>query len=314
MQEKKNKRRFILLVVLVVATLLAFWWVQPENRIRVDQDVFQVEDLKSITRVELVSDTGSVTLAFNGTRWEVNGQSDADGNMINVLFATLQQARPRRMVARANRDSVYRRLENSGVKVLLYEAGDLKKSFFAGGNASRTQAFFADPSSKEVYVMAIPGYRVYVSGIFELKESGWWDKLAFNLNWVNFKGLTARFPTHPADNFTVSFNKDHFAIEELAETDTARLNTYLDHVSLLTVDEYVSATGVRDSLAKLEPSLEIAVTDRGNRNYRLRLFVPEPPFPAKGIIQDSRVAVFSRRKVQPILKARSYFSKKQGSF
>ncbi|HEX8039916.1 MAG TPA: DUF4340 domain-containing protein [Chryseosolibacter sp.] len=310
MQEKKNKRRFVLLVVLVVATLLVFWWVQPENRIRVDQNAFQVEDLKSITKVELVSGSDSVTLLFDGARWEVNGQSDADGNMINVLFATLQQARPRRMVGRANRDSIYHQLETSGVKVLLYDAGELKKAFFAGGNASKTQAYFADPSSKDVYVMAIPGYRVYVSGIFELKESGWWNKLAFDLNWVNFKGLTAKFPKNPADNFTVSLNRDHFAIEGLAETDTARLNTYLDDVSLLTVDEYVSAPGVKDSLAKREPFVEIAVTDMGNRNYRLRLFVPEPPFPAKGIIQDSRVAIFSRRKIQPLLKPRSYFSKK----
>ena len=127
---------------------------------------------------------------------------------------------------------------------------------------------------------------------------------------MNFKGLRAEFPKNPADNFTVSLNRDHFAIEGLAETDTARLNTYLDEVSLLTVDEYVSATGVKDSLAKREPFVEIAVTDMGNRNYRLRLFVPEPPFPAKGIIQDSRVAVFNRRKVQPLLKPRSYFSKK----
>ena len=169
MQERRNKRQFVLLVVLVVVTLLVFWWVQPENRIRVDQNAFQVEDLKSISKVELVSDEGSVTLLFNGTRWEVNGQSDADGNMINVLFATLQQARPRRMVARANRDSVYHQLETSGVKVLLYDAGELRKAFLAGGNASKTQAFFGDPSSKDVYVMSIPGYRVYVSGIFELK-------------------------------------------------------------------------------------------------------------------------------------------------
>ncbi len=310
MRERENKRRFILLVVLVVATLLAFWWVQPENRIKVDQDVFQVEDLKTVSRVELLSDSDSVILAFNGARWEVNGNSNADGNMINVLFATLQQAKPRRMVSRASRDSIYRQLEDSGVKVLLYDGPALQKEFIAGGNSAKTQAFFADPSTKDVYVMAIPGYRVYVSGIFELKESGWWNKLVFGFNWVSFRGLKAEFAENPAQNFTVSMSRDHFGIEGLAETDTAKLNTYLDDVSLLTVDEYVSEPGLKDSLLKVKAFAQITVADVANRHYTLRLYVPEAPSPVKGIIQDSQVAIFSRRKIQSLLKPKSYFRKK----
>jgi hypothetical protein len=309
MQETRNKRQLILLVVLVVATLLAFWWVQPENRVKIDQDIFQVPDLRSVSKVELMTDTSSVILQFNGARWEVNG-SGADGNMINVLFATLQQARPRRMVARATRDSMYTQLERSGVHVMLYSADNLQKTFFAGGNTARTQAFFADPASKEVYVMSIPGYRVYVSGIFELPESGWWDKLVFGFNWANFKSLKAGFPRRPEDSFAVSRSRQQFGLDGLVETDTAKLNTFLDDVSLLTVDRYVPEPKLKDSLSHVPPSVTLLVTDIGNRSYKLDLFGVESPRRVFGIIGDARVAVFAPRKIRRLVRPKSYFKKK----
>src|SRR5690606_4747692 len=108
MQEKRNKRQFMLLVALTVITLTAFWWVQPENRLDLDSSVFQVADLSVISRVDLVTDTSKVVLAFDGSTWRVNDTYRADADMIRVLFATLQQARPKRAVARAQEDSVYR--------------------------------------------------------------------------------------------------------------------------------------------------------------------------------------------------------------
>lgn len=310
MQEAKNKRRLILLVVLLAATVLLFWWVQPENRIAVDPGIFQVDDLRSISRVELVSDTSSVNLLFNGSAWQVNGNK-ADGNMINVLFATLQQARPRREVSLARRDSIYRQLEDSGVTVLLYAGQELKKKFLAGGNAAKTQAYFASPQSKDVYVMAIPGYRVYVAGIFELRESGWWEKLVFDFNWVNFKSLETHFPANPSGDFKVSRGDNNlFTVEGLPATDTTKLHNFLDDLSLLTVDEYVPEPGLKDSLRHATPSMRILVSDVADRTYRLNLYGGEAASPVSGLIQDEKVAIFSRRKIKPLLKSKSYFRKK----
>jgi hypothetical protein len=309
MQETRNKRQLILLAILVVATLLVFWWAQPENRVPVAHDVFQVQDLKAISKIELASGEKTVALSFDGAHWTVNG-SNADGNMINVLFATLQQARPRRMVARATRDSIYSALEKRGVGVRLYEGDLLVKTFIAGGNSSKTQAFFADPATREVYVMAIPGYRVYVSGIFEMSESGWWDKLVFGFNWASFNSLMAEFPGNPADNFHVERKQGQFGVEGLVQTDTARLNTYLDNVSLLMVDEYLAEPELKDSLLARVPLLHITVSDVGNRTYDLSVFDAGPAQRHSGVIQHSRVALFSPRKIQPLLKAKSFFRKK----
>lgn len=310
MQEKKNKKRFVLLVVLTFAALVVFWWIQPENRLDINRDVFQVEDLTSISKVELASDTGKVTLGFDGNGWRVNDQYSADGDMVRVLFATLQQARPKRAVADLRRDSIYQHLEESGVMVSLYEGDELKKQFLAGGNPARTQAFFADPDSGEVYVMNIPGYRVYVSGIFELRESGWRDKFVFGFNWRNFKGLEVEYPKSPSDNFRVSGDRRSFGIEGLPQADTARLNTFLDEVSLLTVDEYLSEPQLSDSLRNATPVMEIRVTDIGNRVYRLQLYDPGPGADFLGMIQDAQAARFDHRKIASLLKPKSFFTKK----
>jgi hypothetical protein len=310
MQERKNKKRFILLVALTLATLIAFWLLQPENRLNVDQDIFQVEDLSAISKVELVSDTSAVSLSFNGSRWRVNEKYNADGSMIRVLFATLQQAAPKRPVTGFRQDSVYNHLLDKGIKVSLYEGDELKKEFFVGGNSAKTQGFFADPFSKEVYVMAVPGYRVYVSGIFELGESGWRDKFVFGFNWRNFKSLEADFLKTPAENFDVTMDRDYLSIEGLPNGDTAKLNTFLDDVSLLTVDEYISEPWLRDSLLNLSPDFQLGVTDIANRTYRLRLYNNPVSETVLGIVHEDQPALFDRKKIQRLLKPKSFFVKK----
>jgi hypothetical protein len=210
----------------------------------------------------------------------------------------------------SQRDSVFERLSDSGVKVSLFQGQQLKKEFLAGGNTARSQAFFADPSSEQVYVMTIPGYRVYVSGILELAEGGWRDKYVFGFNWENFRTLEAIFPAKPEENFTVAMTKDFFGIQGMPEADTAKLNNFLDDVSLLTVEEYVSEPELRDSLLGRQPQLEIRVTDIGDRTYRLQMFDFGPRQEIYGLIQDSQVALFHRRKFAALLKPASFFRKK----
>ena len=129
--------------------------------------------------------------------------------MIDVLFATLQQAIPRKPVAAALSDSVSQYLQKDGVNVSLFADGNLEKSFFAGGNLQKTTAYFQLPGSVP-YTMVIPGYRVYTSGIFELKASGWKQKYVFGFNWRNFQRLEAEFPANHGYDFKVIMNKEFF--------------------------------------------------------------------------------------------------------
>ena len=311
MQEKKNKRLAILLCALCFITGLVYYFDRPAGTVEVDKDIFKNYDLKDINQVVLESRKGKVDLKFNGAKWEVNNQFNADATMIQVLFATFQQAEPKRPVAASVQDSLNRDLKENGVRVSLIASGKTELSFYAGGNAQKTQAFFSlDADEPKSYVVTIPGYRVYVSGIFEAPEKDWRDKLVFAFNWRNFERLETRFPQTPADNFDVGFHENHFTVQGLQKPDTAKLNTFLDDVSLLTVEEYIDLQTSRDTLSQSAPMMIVTVKDIGKRVYTLQLYRPSGTTQRiPGLINGAQWAYFDSRKVQNIFKRRTFFGK-----
>lgn len=306
MQEKKNKRRLILFCVLCCLTTTVFILGRNKGSVDVDKDLFRKYDTREIDRVTMESSQGSVNLTYNGTRWQVNNQYDADPQMVQVLFATLDQAEPKRALSAAMQDSVNTMLRQKGVKVTLISDDEPKAVFYAGGNPQKTQAYFADEQGT-AYLMAIPGYRVYTSGIFELKEKDWKNKYVFSFNWRNFKSLETRFPQKTADNFSVVQADNYFTISGLTSVDTAKLNEYLDKVSLLTVMEYVEEDL---ALAATPPSLEITIGDIANRVYKLELYpgLGENNNRIPGRIDSRQWAYFDRATVSDLYRPRHFFS------
>lgn len=306
MQEKKNKRLFILLLILIGVTLTFAWMGQRKRTPDIDKNIFKIPALERADKVLLESSAGKVELSFNGTRWRVNNRYDADRQLVTVLMATLREAEPRRPLTGSFKDSLSTSIEQSGIKVSLFSGANLLRTFFAGGNHTKTQSYFKDPQTGDIYLMAIPGYRVYVSGILELDENGWRDKYVFGFNGRNFLGLKAEFPQKPSENFKVSQIQQLFVVEGLPKTDTAKLYTYLDDVLSLTADEYLQPSALTDSLLRVQPRAVITVTDMANRNYVLKLYYPlRNSIPA--IFNEDQAIIFNQRKIRPLLRPKSFF-------
>ena len=312
MQERKNKRLFILLLVLLSATAAVFWFGRERSQYEVDPTLFKNYDVKGIDEILLESPEGKISLKYVGARWRVNDQFMANTDMIDVLFATLQQAVPKRPVALSLQDSVSKSLKVSGVKVSLRSAGESKEIFYAGGNSSKTQAFFVNENTEIPYVMTIPGYRVYVSGIFEIAESTWRDRFVFGFNWRNFQRLEVSFHEKPENNFAIAMDDGYFGIEGLTKVDTAKLNDFLDNVSLLVVDDYSPTDASRDSLAKTPPVVSFLVKDIARKEYLLQLYPPTGPRDQfRGLINRSQWATFSAKAISEIILPRKFFVKSE---
>jgi len=313
-QAKRNIRALIVLVMLLAAVIVAYWSGGTSNSMAIDKAIFRVDDLKSIDKVVLESKSGKVTLAYEGNRWRVNEKYPADRRMVDLLFATLQQAEPKRPVASVLKDSVSAALEENGVKVSLYAGNAIVKIFFAGGNKQKTQAYFKKQNDALPYTMVIPGYRVYASGVFELDENEWRDKRVFNFNWRNFKNLKTTFPSDPKQNFEVAFMDQYFGVTGLPSIDTMKLNNYLDAVSLLQVDRYATSgnlAGKYDSLLKTPPFLVIVVKDVSDKEIRLSLYTAhgrDQDIP--GRIGDDQVVFFRKQQLAQVIKAKDYFRMK----
>jgi hypothetical protein len=300
MQEKRNKKLVVSLAVLLSSIVALAYW-QRSDTSHVDKNLFRVQDTQRINRVALQTGGDSVVLTFAGNRWRVNNTENADRDLIDVLFATLLQAEPRRPVGEAEYDSINQRLEAEGIRVTLFDDATQQLQFTAGGNRTKTQAYFkaADGS---IYAVNIPGYKVYASGIFELSEVEWYDKFVFAFNWTNFKKLEATFPLS-ANNFIVARQADVFAIENLP-TDTAKLNTFLDAVSLLTVDQYIT-----DSI-DAPIALQVTVSDIANREYALAISALQQNGRTACRVRQNTWAWIENRNLAALLKPKKFYSKK----
>ncbi len=295
----------------LLAALAGVYFLQRSNESpEIDVALFRVADPAEIDRVAFQpSGKPEIDLKFDGRRWKVDGKYDADNGLIDVLFAALAQATPRRPVSESLKDSLNRRLKRDGVMVRLYKGDDVKKEFLVGG--LRGDTYFRDQEGQS-FLMTIPGYRVYLADIFAIDAFGWRDKRVFDLAWRNFRTVSVQFPQDPSSNVMIRRPNLNLTVEleGVADPDTSRVNAYLDDLQSLTCDRIVSDKAPFDSLVKTKPTVTIAVADIAERTYKLELF---PVGPGDNQVlgrTENDLMLFDKRKLFRIVKKRTYFARR----
>jgi hypothetical protein len=309
-QERRNKRSLIVLATLIGLSVATFFLIRQSDKPAIDKSIFRDFDSEIVDRVRIESPQDTIELTFENSRWKVNKEYPADRNLVTLLFATIKQAEPKREIVAGSMDSTSTAIEKSGQKITLYAEGQPIRSFIAAGNPTKTQSFFKDSKTGKVYVMSIPGYRVYVAGIFEMKTGGWRDKFVFGtFNWRNFQSLEARFPERPSENFKVQAEGTGlFGIAGI-KTDTARLNTFLDDVSLLAVDDYLESARLKDSLTQVKPFLNLIITDIASKQQILSVY-RENKNGVLGMLGNNQPVLFNPETVRNVIRSKSFFVQK----
>jgi hypothetical protein len=115
----KRNNLYLLISLLVMSTFLMMkiFLGNSDSRIEVDKNLFKVADQTKIDRVVLNKADEEIELHYNGSKWMINNSFEADRQLIQVFFATLLQAEPRRPVALKLMDSVHQQIINRGVDV-----------------------------------------------------------------------------------------------------------------------------------------------------------------------------------------------------
>ena len=309
-QAKRNITLLISLGVLCLVSVGLYWGSNSVTE-AIDPTLFRLQNSKSVSKVIFQKDTSQVELEFSNNKWTVNKVFDADRDLVDVLFATVAQVIPKREVASSIRDSIAREVRQQGVQVKFYVGEQIDRSFWVWGNEAQGVTYFSDNEANKPYVMVIPGYRVFVAGIFTQGVSMWRDKRIFNFNWRNFTGLTSTFPNDPAQGFTVAMSERFFSIDGMPNIDTTALNNYLDAVSLIEGDAfYEPGQSVQyDSLLKTKPIMTSTVTELSAEEHSLEVFA---------IAKDERNALarwgndyvwFDRRNIIQLYKKRKDFTK-----
>ena len=309
MQKNRNKYLAIALGLMIVSSIGLLFLTREEPKSEIDHNHFRLAESEKIDQVILSSPRGKINLKFDGAHWRVNEKWDTDLQMIKLLFATLQQAEPRRPVAASMKDSVNRILSTKGTQILLIENGASKVNFLAGGNSIKTETWFLKEGETQPYVMQIPGYRVYVAGVLELDESGWRSKRIFDFYWRNFKSLTASYAREPKQSLEIEMKDHYFGLKDVASVDTTKLNDYLDAVSFLSATKFIPpGLPEIDSLMATAPAIRIEVKDIANRVYVLELFTPrKQDIEVYGRLADGQIVALEKNRIGEIARRKDFF-------
>lgn len=272
-QQKKNIALLIGFSGLCLLSAILFF-LTGNTKEEIDATLFRLGDSKEITKVVFTRDTSKIVLEFVNGKWMVNNVYPADRGLVDVLFATMTQAIPKRAAAKRVRDSVLLESKQHGVKAEFFIGENLDKAIQVWGDEELGVTYFTDNQKDMPYVMTIPGYRVFVGGIFVQRVDTWRDKRIFNFNWRNFTSLTTTFPNDAPQSFKASMSERFFSIEGLNNVDTTAVNDYLDAVSLIEGDEIYSLGSSRkyDSLTNTKPIMSIAVSEVSGKVHTLNLF------------------------------------------
>lgn len=309
MHAQRNIKLLISLGILIaLSALLVFLGSSP--RVAVDKNLFKVADQTQINKVIIERQANRIDLSFDGTRWRVNEKYEADRQLITILFATLLQAEPKRLVAEGLSDSISQRMQTQGTHVQLMAGQEVLMDFSVLGNSQKTETYFQAPDDK-LYIVGIPGYRVYVGSVFELTKEEWRDRRVFNFNWQNFKSLSVKYEGEPKSDFKVSYQNQFFGIEGLPAADTTRLNDFLDAVSLLQVNRFLSAQEKNQlDSASMTPEFTIEVTDIANRSYLLEVFPQQVDNLVRlGRVNRESLGRITKNDIDRIARKRSNFTR-----
>lgn len=315
MQKKRNIKLIFVLIALTLSAVSAYFVTRPADQLKVSRDIFSYEDPAAIDKVVFEGASGEHQLTFaGGGGWQVEGEYKADPQRVSVLFAILKQMRVRRKVSRQQEEMIEEKLKEAGTRVTFYEGDKAAHEFYVWGDEESGLTYLAEKPIDQAYIVEIPGYRSYLAGIFQLDKNGWRDPLVFTLNWSNLSSVQVVYPDNEGLGFSVEYADRFYAIPEIPQTDSTKLTDFLDDVSLLFANDFLSEKEKQQysEIIDDQPQALFKIEDVGKNIYTLEIYGMLPDGKELiGRIDSTDYATFDVAKVRKIMKPKSYFIKKE---
>lgn len=312
MQKRKNTVLLIIFFVLLAWTVYYALMRDHRTGISLDENKFSVSDTSDINSITITGESVSNNLSKGNTHWMVNGRFPMDHSMQKVLLSVLHQVRVKKTVPRNDLERIRKDIINNGFRIEVnYESGD-SDVFYAGGNGI-SLSYFMDEDSVP-YIVHLPGYESYVTGIFEVKEDDWRDRMIYQTSWLGIKSLNLTYPGNPMHDVIIRAADDLYQVEGVANLDTTALMTYLDEISYFYTDQYIESGQIPsyDSLLRTKPFARFSVNSLGMKEPVTIDFYREIPGEnvILGFLNNTQLCLFNKSRISGILKHREHFSSK----
>jgi hypothetical protein len=315
----KNKIMFLAFAFIVLVGLCIILVSVDDNKgyRGFDEMAFTVQDTALIHKIVLNSSGQKNEMVKKGGQWRLNDAYQADDYFTDLILAVANKVRVKRAVSKAQTPAVNQTLVASGVKVEFFdEQGNAVQSFFAGGNGNKTLSYFSKGDLEQPYVMYIPGYTSYLSGIFELQERDLRARTIFANNWLALKRILIEYPEDPKDKVSIDYDGHLFTVEGVANLDTAAMMSYVEMFEQFDADAWVTIEDDPEiALVAKKKDMPVAVisTEEINKSKNRKLKVlgklsRENLWLAE--VNDQELLLLHDNKVKALLKKSQFFEKK----
>ncbi|MEL7144797.1 MAG: hypothetical protein AAFO69_00405 [Bacteroidota bacterium] len=309
MKSKSNKLWILLAMQAVVIALLAFT-SDSGSRLNFDTALFTVTDTASISKIELHHEAEIVKLSKLNDRWFINEKEIADQSLMVYVKSILHRVTVQRPISGKQQAQVYANLKNEAPLVKLYNGETLVKEFYAGGNEGKTKSYFALDGVP--YIVNVPGYQDYLSGVFKLKSHQWKDRRVSGSSWRSISKIEVEKAT--GDGFVVAFTGQDLTVEGVNPLDTNNMMNYVSQYAQFMINEFVMPGQFEryDSLKLTTPEATITLQDLDeSRNFQWKVF---PRLPKEGYHlitdQQGRMMMVDMRRVGNLIPPRKFFVKR----
>lgn len=258
---KKNWALLIILLLLSGVFGMLISRKATTTSLEVKEDLFALEDTAALQRIELLQPQGvTQVLERSESGWQLNNTYQADPQLMRLVLSVLQHVEVKRPVARGQQEEVVNSLQQAGVQVRAYKEGGEVKEFIAGGDEENRLSYFME--NEDAYVVELPGYVSYISGIFGLTENNLRDRTIFRTNHLNLQQLRLEYPG-TAEDIQINFDGSRLEVENINQPDSVQLLGFLSLFENLQATGFVNVQEYPelDSLLQGAPVATIHVRD-----------------------------------------------------
>lgn len=203
---KKNRIYLIILVILLIITAY-FVFTNTSSTISEELREFNVQDTAAIDKIFMADKAGNqVLLERKSTAsWTLNGKYNAREDAIRLLLNTLTVMEVRSPVGKAARNHIIKDMAAKGVKVEIYQKGQLVKTFYVGGPTQDQMGTYMYLENSTVpFIMHIPGFEGYLTPRFIITEADWKVKTVFAFQRGEIANLVVENSKQPGQSFELT--------------------------------------------------------------------------------------------------------------
>ena len=275
----KIKKLSFVFVGLSIVSLLLMWIGKKERVVQVDKNLFVIADTTQMSGVKIEGSDPEIDIVRGESQWQINGKHKADPQLIYLAQRILNAVETQRPVSKSNAEAIKKELREAGKKVEVKFIDGETKTFYAGGNTAKTMAYFANEDLTKIYTVAIPGYKSYLSGIFELSLNQWRDRVLFESDWRTIQKLAIDYADPNLTDLQIAFQGKYLEVNGVAALDTAALMEYLQPLEFFQLNDYLNPGSFPkyDSLKEANPIATLELKDIDVDNNRSLKVYPKIP-------------------------------------